>query len=99
MEETIEYYKNDTVRGIENVIKSIEIWKENGGLSNPRETALVITKLQEARFWALEMVKRQTAFSCPEERNYQYENTTKRNARNPYSAACPQKSRATRMQA
>lgn len=58
MEETIEFYKNDTVRGIEKLIKSVKYWQSNGGHSNQRETELAITKLEEARFWAFQMVKR-----------------------------------------
>lgn len=58
MEETITIYKNDTVRGIERLIESIKKWQADGGYAKPRETALVITKLEEARFWALEMVDR-----------------------------------------
>lgn len=58
MEETIEFYKNDTVRGIESLIDSIKSWQKNVNMSNPRETALVITKLEEAKMWALQMVKR-----------------------------------------
>lgn len=58
MEETIEYYKNDTVRAIEHVIGGVKSWQENNGRANPRETALVITKLEEAKMWALQMVLR-----------------------------------------
>ena len=61
MEETIEFYKNDIVRGIEQLIESVNKWKNIGKPNphaNPRETALVITKLEEAKMWALQMVKR-----------------------------------------
>lgn len=60
MEEEITFYKNDTVRAIEKIIASINNWKESGGYCNPRETALVLTKLEEARFWAYVMVNRDT---------------------------------------
>ncbi len=58
MEETITLYKNDTVRSIEQTIESIKKWQALGGHSNPRETALVLTKLEEARMWAMYMVNR-----------------------------------------
>jgi hypothetical protein len=58
MEEVVEFYKNDTVRSIERVIAGVKAWRDGGGLANPRETALVITKLEEARMWALQMVRR-----------------------------------------
>lgn len=57
MEEKIEFYKNDTVRGIEKLIDSVKNWQSGGGSTNPRETALVLTKLEEARQWAFQMVK------------------------------------------
>jgi len=60
MEEKIEFYKNDTVREIESLIDSIKKWQSEGGSSNPRETALVITKLEEAKMWALQMVALKT---------------------------------------
>lgn len=58
MEEEIKFYKNDAVRAIEKVIVSVNNWRDSGGSINPRETALVLTKLEEARFWAYVMVKR-----------------------------------------
>lgn len=58
METEITYLNNDIVRGIEKLITDIKIWRESGGKSNARETALVLTKLEEARFWALEMIDR-----------------------------------------
>lgn len=58
MEEKIEFYKNDTVRHIDQLLTSIKLWQKNGGYARPRETALVITKLEEAKFWALLMVER-----------------------------------------
>jgi len=58
MEETIELVVNDTVREIERVIKSTNEWRLNpGSRVNPREAALVITKLEEAQMWAYRMVK------------------------------------------
>ena len=56
MGEEITFVKNDTVRSIESQIEHIENWRKDNPRCNQRETALVITKLQEARFWALEMV-------------------------------------------
>ena len=58
MEETIQVYKNDTVRAIENQIEHVKKWSKDNDSSNPRETALVITKLEEAMMWAYKMVKR-----------------------------------------
>ena len=58
MEEIIEFYKNATVRSIEQLITNIEGWQLNNDKANPRQTALVITKLEEAKFWALVMVNR-----------------------------------------
>lgn len=58
MEQEITFYKNDNVRAIETLIEHIKTWRDSGGHSNPRETALVLTKLEEARFWALEMIDR-----------------------------------------
>ena len=61
MEEEIVFLKNDTYRSIESTLKHLKEWKDlNGGNhhANPRETALVITKLEEAMMWSLQMVKR-----------------------------------------
>jgi hypothetical protein len=58
METEITYLSNDTVRGIEQLINHINKWRDEGGNANPRETALVLTKLEEARFWALDMIDR-----------------------------------------
>lgn len=58
MEEEQVYLKNDFVRGIERLILEIRSWKDKGGSGNPRETALVITKLEEAKYWGLQMIDR-----------------------------------------
>lgn len=58
METEINYLSNDTVRAIEKLIRGINEWKEDNSSAKGRETALVLTKLEEARFWALEMVNR-----------------------------------------
>jgi len=58
MEEEVTLLKNDTVRGIEKLIDHVKKWQSEGGNSNPRETALVITKLEEAKMWAFHMIKR-----------------------------------------
>lgn len=57
MQDTKTVYPNDTTRAIERLIKHLNEWKVNNPSSNPRETALVITKLEEAAHWSLEMVK------------------------------------------
>ena len=58
MEEKVTFVKNDTVREIEQRIEYLKKWREGNDSANPREVALVITKLEEAMFWALKMVKR-----------------------------------------
>ena len=58
MEEEISYYKNDTVRAIERLIGSIKAWRDEGGWAKPNETELVLTKLEEAKYWALNMIDR-----------------------------------------
>jgi hypothetical protein len=64
MEESIKLTVNDTVRAIERVIKQVKEWNDRSGPQeqqyiNKRETALVITKLEEAQMWAYRMVKPQ----------------------------------------
>jgi len=58
MEEKIEFYKNDTVRVLEKQIEYLHSWKIENPKCNQQETALVITKLEEAKMWSLLMVKR-----------------------------------------
>lgn len=58
MEEEVVFLKNDTYRLIEGIIEHIKKWQTEGGRVNPRETALVITKLEEALFWSMKMVDR-----------------------------------------
>lgn len=58
MEQEINYYSNDTIRGIEKIIAGVKEWQKDNDRAVPRNVALVITKLEEARFWALEMVNR-----------------------------------------
>lgn len=58
MEETIEFYKNDTFRALDKLIAGIQEWRTENDRCNQRETALVLTKLEEARLWSLQMVNR-----------------------------------------
>ena len=58
MEETIEFYKNDTVRVIEKQIEYLKEWRINNSSAWERETEQVILKLEEARYWAMQMVNR-----------------------------------------
>ena len=56
MGEEITFIKNDTVRAIETLIERTKVWAKDNEYAKGRETALVITKLEEARLWALDMV-------------------------------------------
>ena len=58
MEEEITLVKNDTVRMLEKQIEHLNGWKKENPRCNQRETALVITKLEEALHWAYYMVNR-----------------------------------------
>lgn len=58
MEEKIEFISNDTVRAIDRLIQDTHTWQSKSPRAKGRETDLVITKLKEARFWALVMVDR-----------------------------------------
>ena len=59
MEEEITLAKNDTVRVIEAHIEHLVVWRADNPKCNQRETALVITKLEEAMHWAYYMVNRE----------------------------------------
>lgn len=50
-------YPNDTTHAIEKIIQHLNKWKIDNSYSNPREVALVITKLEEAAMWSLKMIK------------------------------------------
>jgi hypothetical protein len=51
-------YPTDTTTAIEKLIEHLNTWKQDNPKANPREVALVITKLEEAAHWSLFMVKR-----------------------------------------
>lgn len=50
-------YPNDTTNSIEKMVKHLNEWKQDNPSANPREVALVITKLEEAALWSLKMVR------------------------------------------
>lgn len=49
------YQINDTHRAIDSVIKNLSAWESPR--CDGRVKAIIITKLQEARLWSLELVK------------------------------------------
>ena len=59
MQEEKIVYPNDTTRAIDKIIEHLNVWKKDNDRVNPRELALVITKLEEASLWSLKMVKQE----------------------------------------
>lgn len=57
MGEKITFYKNDTQRAIETQMDDIRKWSKDNPDCNLDATDMVLQKLQEAWFWALDMVK------------------------------------------
>ena len=53
-------YPNDTTRLLETRIAHLRQWQIDNPRCNPREVALVITKLEEAALWSLRMVKHES---------------------------------------
>lgn len=54
MGEKIEFAINDTNRAIGNIIEQLKVFESP--LCNPRVKAIILTKLEEAQLWSLNLI-------------------------------------------